>query len=478
MTSSKTVVEAGTTVSRWPLAGLALSALMASLDTSIANIALPELAKVFDASFHAVQWVVLAYLLAVTSLIVGVGRLGDLIGRRRLLMIGIGLFTASSLGCGLASTLQVLIATRALQGVGAAVMMALSMALVADTVPRGKTGAAMGVLGTMSAIGTTLGPSLGGVMIDAWGWPAIFLVNVPVGLVTLWIASRTLPADHKRLALERPSFDAPGAVVLALTLAAYALATTANSGALLSMPLLLGVASGGAALFVVMQARAAHPVMPLSVFREPGLGAGLAAGALVSTVMMTTLVVGPFYLVGALGLDAARAGLVISAGPLVAALAGAPAGRIVDRFGAGKAAPWALTGMAIGLAGLALAPAVLGAAGYVAAIALLTSHYALFQAANNTGVMQGVAADRRGLIAGLLSLSRNLGFITGASVMGSLFARVVGTDDIARAPSQAVAAGMQATFIAAAGLTALALAIGLMGRRAGGRRATSAPDRS
>jgi EmrB/QacA subfamily drug resistance transporter len=463
---TKTMVEAAPkTALNGPLAGLALATLMASLDTSIANVALPRLSSAFGASFHAVQWVVLAYLLAVTSLIVSVGRLGDIVGRRRLLLVGVGLFTASSVACGLAPTLEVLIATRALQGVGAAVMMALSMALVADVVPRERTGAAMGVLGAVSAIGTTLGPSLGGLLIDAAGWPVIFLINAPIGLLTLWMVRGTLPADHRPTAADRPRFDIAGTVVLALTLGAYALATTVERGAIL-----FGLAGAGAALFIVMQRKAAHPVMPLLVLRSPGLASGLAMSALVSTVMMTTLVVGPFYLVGALGLDAARAGLVISAGPLIAALAGAPAGRLVDRFGAERVVLWALVGMGVGLAGLAVAPQVFGVAGYVVAIAVLTSHYALFQAANNTGVMQGVAADRRGVISGLLSLSRNLGLITGASVMGALFAHVVGGATLAEASPQAVAAGMKATFIAAAGLMALALAIRLIAPRRGGAR--------
>lgn len=471
MSSTKSVAATPVPASLgWPLAGLALATLMASLDTSIANVALPRLSRAFDAPFHTVQWVVLAYLLALTSLIVGVGRLGDMVGRRRLLMSGIGLFTVASLACGLAPTLEVLIATRAIQGVGAAVMMALSMALVADAVPKERTGAAMGVLGAVSAIGTTLGPSLGGFLIEAVGWPVIFLINVPIGLATLWIARGALPADRPAAGAEHPRFDLPGAVVLALTLAAYALAMTAERDALLSAPVLLGAAGVGAVMFVLMQRRAAHPVMPLSVFRSPGLSAGLAMSVLVATVMMTTLVVGPFYLTGALGLDVARAGLVISVGPLVAALSGAPAGRLVDRLGAGRAVLWALAGLAMGLGGLAFAPAAFGVAGYVAAVAVLTSHYALFQAANNTGVMHGVTADRRGVVSGLLSLSRNLGLITGASAMSALFARVAGTDDLATAARQTLTAAMQATFVAAAGLVAAALAAGLIARRASARR--------
>src|SRR5712692_10407448 len=167
---------------RWALASLSLSMLMPSLDTSIANVGLPTLAHAFTASFQDVQWIVLAYLLAITALIVSVGRLGDIIGRRRLLLGGISLFTAASLLCGVAPTLWLLITARAAQGLGAAVMMALTVALVGETVPKEKTGSAMGLLGTMSAIGTALGPSLGGVLIAGLGWRAIFLVNVPLGI--------------------------------------------------------------------------------------------------------------------------------------------------------------------------------------------------------------------------------------------------------------------------------------------------------
>ncbi len=171
--------------------------LMPSLDTSIANVGLPTLARAFAASFQDVQWIVLAYLLAITTLIVSAGRLGDIIGRRRLLLAGIGLFTVASLLCGVAPTLWLLIAARAAQGIGAAIMMALTMALVGEAVPKARTGSAMGLLGTMSAIGTTLGPSLGGVLIAGFGWRMIFLVNVPLGVLNLYLALRTLPVDRR-----------------------------------------------------------------------------------------------------------------------------------------------------------------------------------------------------------------------------------------------------------------------------------------
>ncbi len=183
-----------TTSIRWILAALSLSVLLSSIGTSIANVSLPTLAQVFGASFQQVQWVVLAYLLSITTMVVSVGRLGDMVGRRRLLMIGVFLFTVASALCGSAPTLWLLIAARAAQGLGAAIMMALTMAFVGETVPKARVGNAMGLLGTMSATGTALGPSLGGLLISALGWQAIFFINVPLGLIMLLLIHRYAPA--------------------------------------------------------------------------------------------------------------------------------------------------------------------------------------------------------------------------------------------------------------------------------------------
>src|SRR5262249_4695643 len=151
----------------------------------------------FAAPFQGVQWIVLAYLLAITIASVTVGRLGDMLGRRRVLLAGIALFTVASILCGLAPNLGMLILARAVPGLGAAVLMALTVALVSETVPKTRTGSAMGLLGTMSAIGTALGPSLGGLLIGGWGWRAIFLVMAPMGLLDLLLARATLPAAKR-----------------------------------------------------------------------------------------------------------------------------------------------------------------------------------------------------------------------------------------------------------------------------------------
>jgi EmrB/QacA subfamily drug resistance transporter len=450
---------------RWSLASLSLSMLLSSLGTSIANVGLPTLAQAFGASFQEVQWIVLAYLLAITTLIVSVGRLGDITGRRCLLLAGIFLFTAASVVCGVAPTLWLLIAARTAQGLGAAIMMALTMAFVGETVPKTKTGSAMGLLGTMSAMGTALGPSLGGVLIAGLGWRAIFLVNVPLGILTVLLAHRYLPGDRRGPTKDRPGFDNLGTLLLALTLAAYTLAMTIGRGNFgsLNMALLLAAACG-VGLFILAEARAASPLIRLVMFRDPVLSASLATSVLVSTVMMATLVVGPFYLSRALGLDAALVGLVLSMGPVVVALSGVPAGRIADRYGAPQMTIIGLIVMAVGSFVLFMVPATLGIPGYAAPIVVITIGYALFQAANNTAVMSDIRPDQRGVISGMLNLSRNLGLITGASVMGAVFARASETIDITTALPEAVATGMRTTFAVAAILIVLAFAVALGSR--------------
>lgn len=451
---------------QWVLLSLSLSMLLSSLGTSITHVALPTLAEVFHVSFQAVQWVVLAYLLAITSLIVGAGRLGDIMGRRRLLLAGIALFTVASILCGAAPTLWLLVTARALQGLGAAIMMALTMALVGEAVPEDKTGRAMGLLGTMSAVGTALGPTLGGLLIAAFGWQAIFFVNLPLGIATFLLALHYLPMDRPGPTTVWASFDALGTLLLALTLAAYALAMTVGRGSFgwLNATLLLA-AVVLAGLLVWLETKVAAPLIRWGMFSDPDLSAGFVTSALVTTVVMATLVVGPFYLSGALQLDAARVGFVMSTGPLVAALTGVPAGRLVDRFGAHPMSVGGLVAMLIGATTLALLPMGRGVLGYTLPLMVITAGYTLFQSANNTAVMRGIRADQRGVVAGLLGLSRNLGLITGASVMGAVFAFGSATTEIATASPQAVAAGMRVTLAVAASLVAVALAIAV-GRRA------------
>lgn len=450
---------------RGALTALSLCMLLPSLSISIATVALPTVSGAFSVSFQAVQWIVLAYLLAVTTLIVSVGRLGDTMGRKRLLLTGLLVFTGASVLCGLAPVFGLLIVARALQGVGAAILMALTLAFVGDAVPKARMGRAMGLLGAMSAIGTALGPSAGGALVAAIGWRSVFLVNLPLGVLALWLAWRFLPRDPARAEGAAVRFDPLGTVLLVAVLGAYALAMTTGQGQFgpWNAGLLIG-ALGGGVLFVRVELTTASPLIRMTMFGDPVLTTGVIMSALVTTVVMATLVVGPFYLSAGLGLDTARVGLVMSAGPVVTALMSTQAGRLVDRLGAGTVTLVGLGIMGIGVVGLPMLPARLGTLGYIVPLVVTTAGYALFQTANNTAVMQDVPGDRRGVVSGLLSLSRNLGFITGTAVMGAVFAMASGTTALAMAVPDIVRHGMKVTFFVATGLVLVALLTALGGR--------------
>ncbi|MBW8896681.1 MAG: MFS transporter, partial [Massilia sp.] len=379
----------------------------------------------------------------------------DMIGRRRVLLGGIALFGVASAMCALAPGLPVLVAARALQGLGAAVMLSLGMALAAGgQQPRG-TGRAMGLLGSMSAVGTALGLALGGLLLAGPGWRAVFAATLPAALLA-FVLARRLPRD----APARPAapFDVAGLLLLVATLLAFALACTgagpATRGALLGASALAGI------LFVRAQARTRAPLVPLALLRDPVLASGFAMTALAMALMMATMLVGPFYLGRALGLSAGEVGATLAVGPLVAALAGVPAGRIVDRHGAHGAGAVGLAAMTLGAGLLALLPVRAGVAGWIAPLVVLTAGYALFQAANNTAVMDAAGDARRGVVAGLANLARQLGLIAGSALLGAVFAPGM------RETAQDVAAAMHATFTVAALLPLLALGASWLGRPA------------
>lgn len=436
---------------RRALASLMLAMLLPSLGTSIANVSLPALAQDFGATIGQLQWVVLSYLLATTVLVVGAGRLGDIAGRKRVLLAGIAVFTLASGLCALAPTLPVLIAARALQGAGAAAMMALTLAFVGDTVPGPRSARAIGMLGSTSALGTALGPALGGLLIAHGEWPAIFLLQALLGAMAFTLAVRWLPAVAVREHVRGTRFDYRGAVLLAAALGAFSFAMTAGGtgfGAVNAM--LLALALLAAAGFVRSQAAAASPLLPLAALRHPLLAGGVVMSTLVTAVMMATLVAGPFYLSGSVGLDAAQVGLAMACGPAVAIVCGVPAGRMTERVGSQAVIAAGLAIMLCASLMLAVLPAAQGLAGYLGPLAVLTAGYAFFQAANNSAMMASAAAGERGVVSGLVSLSRNLGLIAGASSMASLFAASTAHARATMAEEAALAQGMRITFLASA----------------------------
>lgn len=443
--SHPTTLSAVTT-RRTGLLALGLSTLLPMLAGSMANLVLPALGTEFAVPFASLQWVLVAYLLGITCLTLVAGRLGDWLGRRRLLLAGTALFMLASLLCALAPSMGWLIAARALQGAGAACMLTLALAMVGPLVSAERRGWGMGLLGTLSACGTALGPSMGGLLVEKLGWQAPFLLLVPLGLLVLGAGMIGLPEDEPGRKGE--GINSGSLLALMATLLCY--------GLLLSMGNeywygLIPVGGLAAWLLVRSERHANVPLLPLALLREPALRAGLLGSALVASVMVLTLLIGPFYLHGVFGLSLTEVGLWISGGPLLAVCTGLPAGWLVDRLGTRAVVRLGLGTMLIATLGLVASPISWGRLGYLLPILLLTAGYALFQTANNGAVVGAASEQYRGAVAGLLTLARNLGQLTGATGLGGLFAVLVGGESLGDASAAALRSGMQLSF-ALAGL--------------------------
>jgi hypothetical protein len=300
-------------------------------------------------------------------------------------------------------------------------------------------------------------------LIATLGWPSVFAFLGSAGAAALVMAFALLPEDAPR-SKPNPSFDVAGTAILVVALAAFSLATTLTPATLVNL-LLAGVSAIGLAGFVLIERVVSAPLVHLHLLTHRRIGTGLVCLGLVSAIMMTTLVVGPFYLAGGLGLGPAETGLIMTIGPAVAALTGLPAGRLVDRHGPAIPTVIGLTGVLLGAALMTGLPNAFGVGGYSASLVLIAAGYALFQAANNTAAMASAGQAQRGVTSALLALARNLGLVTGASAMGALFALgSSGLPMLGLPPGGG--SGLQLAFIAATILAGLALITALWGLRA------------
>ena len=283
-------------------------------------------------------------------------------------------------------------------------------------------------------------------------------------MIALLIGRALFPANEQIVG-PAIGFDFPGMVLLVLSLLAISVALTMGTELSGLARAAVGLFSCLAfAAFVLHQTRATAPLVRLDLLRERGLSSGLISLALVTAILMATLIVGPFYLSTALGLGSVATGIVMTVGPAIAALTGVPAGRLVDRFGSLHVIVSGLVAVMAGSVLMTVLPGWFDVGGYVVSLVVITFGYALFQAAKTTAVMQGATSDRRGLTSALLGLSRNLGLMTGASAMGAVFALGSGGEGFLGRGTGGEA-GLQLTFAVAVVLAAFALGVTLFGRR-------------
>ncbi len=401
---------------------IAVGTFMATLDSSIVNVALPTISQAFGVSKGELQWAVTAYLLTISSLLIAFGRLADMIGKNRVYAVGFLGFILGSALCSWAGNVWQLVAFRVIQAVGAAMLMSNGLGLVTSVFPAFERGRALGTIGTVVALGSLTGPGLGGFLVSSLGWRAIFYINIPIGIMGFLAAVLFLPRD--RDIVHRQRFDYLGALLFGggITLFLFGLSAGQELGwystrvlsQLLASVLLL-------ALFFITEIKVKQPMIDLSLFRNRLFLTGNIAGLLSFMAMFFTVYLLPFYLKEILNLKEYQMGLIMTAFPMVMALVAPLSGRLSDRFG-----PFLLTtgGLAINGLGLFLLADIsvhTSPLSVVWKMALLGLGTGMFQSPNNSSVMGTVPPPKLGVSGGVIATVRNIGMVMGVALSVTIF---------------------------------------------------------
>ncbi|WP_241059310.1 MFS transporter [Achromobacter xylosoxidans] len=448
----------------WALMVLCLGVLMIVLDTTIVNVALPSIREDLHFTETSLVWVVNAYMLTFGGFLLLGGRLGDLLGHRRMFLAGLVLFTLASLACGLARGQGLLIAARAAQGLGGAVVSAVSLSLIMNLFTEaGERARAMGVYGFVCAGGGSLGVLLGGLLTSKLSWHWIFLVNIPIGVAVYALCLRLLPAA--RGAAGGGRLDVAGAltVTASLMLAVYAVVNGNEAGWTSAQSLgLLGAAALLMALFLAIEARVAEPLMPLALFRLRNVATANVVGVLWAAGMFAWFFVSALYMQLVLGYDAMQVGLAfLPANLIMAAFSLGLSAKLVMRFGIRGPLATGLLMAALGLALFARAP-VDGhfAADVLPGMLLLGLGAGIAFNPMLLAAMSDVEPSQSGLASGVVNTAFMMGGALGLAVLASLAAaRTAALAGAGAAPVAALAGGYRATFLAGAVIAAVAAAL-------------------
>lgn len=455
----------------WATLGIGIGVFIFALDVYIVNLALPSMLESLHTSFATIQWVVLSYLLAIAIFVMSAAKLGDMWSKKRLYIIGLVVFTLSSLFCGLAPNVGVLIAFRALQGLGAAFISGLGTAMIVEVFPPEERGLGLGIRAGIFGLGIMLGPTAGGLLIGLGGWPLIFLVNVPIGIVGILLVARLVPPSKVGVVKQR--FDAIGTLILTLTLTCFTFGITLlqregfNSHTAITF-LVLSVIS--LACFLIVEAHILEPMLDLRIFRSLEISLGLALRFIGNFVMAGAIFILPFFLELVQHYSTEKTSLLLAIPPILIVFTAPIAGILSDRFGPRIISLIGLILMAGGCLLISSFDTELTVPDYIVGIIPYGLGVGMFQSPNNSAIMGAAPKGQLGITSGLLSLSRILGQTAGVPLVGALFSLVAIASnqltpniDVTHAPVEALVFGTQATFrvIAALLMASTVMAIGL-----------------
>jgi len=411
---------------------------------------------------------VLAYLVTVTTLMLSIGRLADMMGKRSIFVGGMVVFTVGSVLCGLAQHIAILIAFRVLQGVGAAMIMALSSAIITEAFPASERGKALGISGLCVSVGIIAGPTLGGLILGVLSWHWIFFVNLPLGIAGVVMTLRFVPTGRP---VDGQSFDLPGAACLFVALLALLLSISMGQTrgyARAEVIALFGVFVVLLPLFLIIESRTLQPMIDLQLFRNQLFRINLATGFLVFVAGAGTILLMPYYLQDVRQYSFSVAGLLLAVVPATVALVAPWAGSLSDRFGTRPLAALGLSILVLGYSAASTLRIDTGISGYVLRFIPLGLGIGFFQSPNNSAVMGAVPRDRLGVASGLLSLTRTLGQTVGTAAVAALWAARVAahsgrpaSEGATLAPAAIQVKALNETLQTVVGVVAVALLLSL-----------------
>lgn len=401
------------------LIALSLAVAMANLDTAITNTALPTIGSSIGADPASVIWVVNAYQLAMVATLLPFASLGEIVGHRRIYIAGLILFTASSLACGIAGSLPALAAARALQGIGAAAIMSVNTALIRFAYPARLLGRGVGLNALVVAVSFTVGPTVASAILSVTSWHWLFLINVPIGLLSVALAVRTLPITDRA----RHDFDVVAALLCAgcFALLILGLGTVAHDG--LSPTIMTEWIVAAVFGYALLKRQAHHPapLLAADLFRRPVFSLSAATSVCSFATQGLAFVSLPFFLQAGLGHSQVDTGFLMTPWPVVVAIMAPVAGRLADRYPAGILGTIGLFILCIGMASLAMLPPAPSTFDIVWRMMMCGAGFGFFQAPNLKALMGSAPAERSGGASGIVATARLLGQTLGAALVALCF---------------------------------------------------------
>jgi len=453
--------------SRFAIGLSGLSALLASLDSSV-NIAFPAITAAFALDVTLIQWVVVSYVLTYASLLLGCGRLADVWGHERVLIWGLAGSTLAFLSCGLAPSFFWLLAARVLQGLSAALVFAAAPALVTLAVPAETRGRALGIFQMSAAIGFTLGPLLGGVLVEAFGWRAVYLFRAAPALLLTFLAVRQPRLIHEHH--EEQHFDLLGALTLAGSVAGFLFAVSRGRDLGWTSPFVLFLLLAASACFggfLFTETRTKVPVVDLRLFHNAPFTIANLLNLMANCAMFAIWLLVPYYIVNALGYPAGAGGVLLMTCPLATALAAPLAGRLSDRLGTRVLSSLGLGLEAVGLWTIGLLDATSGSLAVALALGLVGLGLGVFQTPNMSFVMGAIPRAQQGVAGSMSQMMRTLGVVLGVTGASMLFSsrRVAHAERLhlsGAGDPQSFMPAFQEVFLVSAGLCAIAFGLSLL----------------